>query len=174
MLDQPRGEGPAETAQDAEKKKKRKKDKVRSAWISFIGRIVAQVVGAVATVVLGVMVLQTYSGHANSAAALAAPHTLPPSSAAGPSRDIFVAVLPIENFSGNPARAGKRVRITVQLIGSDDSPVADALALQAEVASAIARAVSTASPSRREQRLLARIPSATSTDQSTPLDSITR
>ncbi len=34
-------------------KKKIKKDKVRSAWISFAGRIVAQIVGAVATVALG-------------------------------------------------------------------------------------------------------------------------
>lgn len=42
-------------------KKKRKKDKVRSAWISFAGRIVAQIVGAIATVALGVMVLHRYT-----------------------------------------------------------------------------------------------------------------
>jgi hypothetical protein len=41
--------------------KKKKKDKVRSAWISFAGRIVAQLVGAVATVALGVMVLHRYT-----------------------------------------------------------------------------------------------------------------
>lgn len=139
MLDQPRGEAPGETVQDAEKKKKRKKDKVRSAWISFVGRIVAQVVGAVATVVLGVMVLQTYAAHPNAGAASGSP-----AAAAAPTGDIFVAVLPIENFSGDSARAGTRVRITVQLIESDDSPITDVLALQAEVASAIARAVSTA------------------------------
>jgi hypothetical protein len=40
---------------------KKKKDKVRSAWISFAGRIVAQLVGAVATVALGVMVLHRYT-----------------------------------------------------------------------------------------------------------------
>jgi hypothetical protein len=40
---------------------KRKKRKVRSAWISFLGRIVAQVVGAVASVVLGLAVLHKYS-----------------------------------------------------------------------------------------------------------------
>ena len=39
---------------------KRKKDKVRSAWISFIGRIVAQIVGAIASVTLGLMVLTRY------------------------------------------------------------------------------------------------------------------
>jgi hypothetical protein len=40
------------------KKKKKKRDKVRSAWISFAGRIVAQIAGAIATVALGVMVLR--------------------------------------------------------------------------------------------------------------------
>jgi len=51
-------------AADASEKKDRKKskrDKVRSAWISFAGRIVAQIVGAAATVALGVMVLHRYS-----------------------------------------------------------------------------------------------------------------
>ena len=42
-------------------KKKKKQDKVRSAWISFAGRIVAQIVGAIATVALGVMVLHRYT-----------------------------------------------------------------------------------------------------------------
>jgi glycerol uptake facilitator-like aquaporin len=42
-------------------KKSKKKDKVRSAWISFAGRIVAQLVGAIATVALGVMVLHRYT-----------------------------------------------------------------------------------------------------------------
>ena len=37
--------------------KSRKRDKVRSAWISFAGRIVAQLIGAIATVTLGVVVL---------------------------------------------------------------------------------------------------------------------
>ena len=44
-------------------KKKKKKDKVRSAWISFAGRIVAQMVGAIATVALGVMVLHRYTSN---------------------------------------------------------------------------------------------------------------
>jgi hypothetical protein len=33
-----------------------KRDKIRSAWISFAGRIVAQIIGAAATVALGVVV----------------------------------------------------------------------------------------------------------------------
>lgn len=35
----------------------RKREKVRSAWISFAGRIVAQLIGAIATVTLGAVVL---------------------------------------------------------------------------------------------------------------------
>ena len=46
---------------DGGKNKKTNKDKVRSAWISFAGRIVAQLVGAIATVALGVMVLHRYN-----------------------------------------------------------------------------------------------------------------
>ena len=37
--------------------KTRKRSKVRSAWISFAGRIVAQIIGAIATVSLGAIVL---------------------------------------------------------------------------------------------------------------------
>ena len=118
-------------SQDAEKKKK-KKDKVRSAWISFIGRIIAQAVGAAATVVLGLTVMHTY----------AAPKNPPLASAPQSAGDIFVAILPIDSFSPDPAGAGKRVRITVQLIEGDDQPVTKVLALQAEIASAVAKAVS--------------------------------
>ena len=50
--------------------KKRKRDKIRSAWISFAGRIVAQIIGAIATVTLGVVVL---GKHVPAAAATVAP-----------------------------------------------------------------------------------------------------
>jgi hypothetical protein len=70
----------AEVTEHRLDKKKKKKDKVRSAWISFAGRIVAQMVGAIATVALGVMVLHRYTstdmrppGHPNAAAALGTP-----------------------------------------------------------------------------------------------------
>jgi len=46
--------------------KSRKRDKIRSAWISFAGRIAAQIIGAIATVTLGVVVL---GKHAPAAAA---------------------------------------------------------------------------------------------------------
>ena len=42
-------------------RKKDKKDKVRSAWIAFAGRIIAQLVGAIATVSLGVLMLHRYT-----------------------------------------------------------------------------------------------------------------
>jgi heme A synthase len=53
----------AETDQvpDDPAEKAKKKAKVRNVWISFAGRIVAQIVGAVASVVLGIMVLQRYN-----------------------------------------------------------------------------------------------------------------
>jgi hypothetical protein len=60
--------GDALSGENTKKKKKKKRDKVRSAWISFAGRIVAQIVGAIATVALGVMVLHRYtSGDARPA-----------------------------------------------------------------------------------------------------------
>ena len=48
----------------------RKRDKIRSAWISFAGRLVAQIIGAIATVGLGVVVL---GRHAPAQAATVAP-----------------------------------------------------------------------------------------------------
>ncbi len=126
---------PGDATEDVEKQAK-KKDKVRSAWISFVGRIVAQAVGATATVVLGLTVLHTY----------AEPNNPQASSAQQPAGDIFVATLPIDDVSSDPVGAGKRVRVTVQLIGRDDQPLTGGLALQAEIATAIAKAVSGASP----------------------------
>lgn len=39
-----------------EKEKTKENEKLKSAWIGFVGRIVAQVVGAIATIVLGLMI----------------------------------------------------------------------------------------------------------------------
>ena len=41
----------------ASQEKARKRAKIRSAWIAFAGRIASQIVGAIATVTLGVVVL---------------------------------------------------------------------------------------------------------------------
>jgi TolB-like protein len=202
--------------QEELKKKKRKKDKVRSAWISFAGRILAQIVGALATVVLTITVLHQYKG-VDARPSKEAADSGNRSVTAGPARPIdenAVAVLPMENFSaesghdyladgmtetliadltkagglhvisrtssmhfkghrqslreiagqlgvkwiieGSIVKAGERVRITAQLIDaatdqhawaeSYERPVADLLAMQAEVASAIASAVTAALP----------------------------
>lgn len=88
--------------QDAAKKKK-KKDKVRSAWISFAGRIVAQIVGAVATVALGVAVLHKGAELRQPKAVPASVKRIAPVAASRTSGEIAVAVLPLENFSGDPA-----------------------------------------------------------------------
>ena len=50
----------ADAAEDElERKLEKKRAKVRSAWISFVGRIVAQVMGAVATISLGLILVQS-------------------------------------------------------------------------------------------------------------------
>lgn len=95
---------PEATAGQAEPdKKKKKKSKVRSAWISFVGRIVAQLCGAVAAVMLGLQLVQGY---------LPAPAAAAPASAAAQPESIVapqrpqgfktLAVLPVANYSGNP------------------------------------------------------------------------
>jgi TolB-like protein len=92
----------AETPEQREKKLRKKKDKIRSAWISFVGRIVAQIMGAVATIALGLMLVQKYQ--------FAGPNTEPSSSVepsaakATPVRlaspgEPSLAVLPLETFS---------------------------------------------------------------------------
>jgi hypothetical protein len=48
--------------------KSRKRAKIRSAWISFAGRIAAQIIGAIATVTLGVIVLGKHAPAAAEAA----------------------------------------------------------------------------------------------------------
>jgi TolB-like protein len=102
VSDQPLVEAEADKAKDADEKKKRKKDKVRSAWISFVGRILAQLVGAIATVALGVMVLHTYASPDGPEPlredARPAPQVVPASNPR-PDGEISLAVLPFENFS---------------------------------------------------------------------------
>ena len=94
---------PAAAAASPDPKKKKKKDKVRSAWISFIGRIVAQVVGAAATIVLGLMFVHKYSSSSD------APREKPADTEArsAPARvrradgRLALAVLPLQNLSGS-------------------------------------------------------------------------
>lgn len=83
-------------------KDKKKKKKVRDAWISFAGRVVAQIVGAVATIGLGIYFVSRSNPPADGVSATP--------ERAGPARlvqagDISsIAVLPLQNFSGDPAQ----------------------------------------------------------------------
>ena len=101
----PPGLPPTETAADqaSPDKKKKKKSKVRSAWISFVGRILAQMCGAVATVVIGLQLVQGYfpaASAADSSAVIANdtdPVVRPPRTDGGR----VLAVLPVANYSGD-------------------------------------------------------------------------
>jgi len=75
---------------------KKKKDKERHVWISFFGRIVAQIVGAIASVVLGIIVLQRYQDREAPAPAQAVERV------ARAHGQKTLAVLPLDNFSANP------------------------------------------------------------------------
>ena len=85
---------------------KRKKDKVRAAWISFVGRIVAQFIGAAASILLGLMFVHKYQDTAHSArtegASLSAPAAQQLPMLAREKRDpgdTWIAVLPLEDYS---------------------------------------------------------------------------
>ena len=85
---------------------KKKKSKVRGAWISFLGRIVAQIVGAVASIVLAVMFLQRRDAGDTPAPAVTAPAAAVaavPAAAPADARKTL-AVLPLANFSGDASR----------------------------------------------------------------------
>jgi hypothetical protein len=109
-------------------KKKKKKDKVRSAWIAFVGRIVAQLVGAIATVALGVMVLSRYTASGPR------PPALEPNLATYSEPAVTIILI----APAAPAGTGN--------VAQSDHPSAEATARQAEVARAIAKAMSGALP----------------------------
>ena len=97
-------------------KSKAKKNKVRSAWISFVGRIVAQVIGATASVVLGVMVLDRYNSREAAPPAGPATEHLARPRPARPSGELAIAVLPLQNYSGDASQAYFADGITEALI----------------------------------------------------------
>lgn len=96
---------PSTTSESASKKKR---DKVRSAWIAFVGRITAQLMGAVATVTLGVLFVHNYAPAlrspevgAQAREADVRPATVRPDRPAG---QLTIAVLPMQNLSGDSSR----------------------------------------------------------------------
>lgn len=77
---------------------------MRSAWIAFAGRVVAQVVGAVATIALGLMIADHI--HRSPGSPLAAPPSDPAPRVAAPipstpDARLSIAVLPFQNLSGD-------------------------------------------------------------------------
>jgi len=83
----------------------KKREKARSAWFTFASRVVAQVVGAAATVALTLFVIQKYQATPQSE-----PATEPDRRAASArpvaawSAEVTLAVLPLQNFSGDPSQ----------------------------------------------------------------------
>jgi TolB-like protein len=79
-----------------------KKRKVRGSWISFIGRIVAQVIGAVASIFLFLTFIQP--GPASSAAAIDVgtdtTRSFRPATVRDP-KHVTIAVMPLANHSGD-------------------------------------------------------------------------
>ena len=111
MTDNPSAQPPLDepvpvNGSDEHHKGKKHKAKVRAAWISFVGRIIAHVAGAAATIVIGLSVLSHYAGRDKRE----------PSGSDGPNPAptqarraghwpgaIDLAVLPLENLSADSA-----------------------------------------------------------------------
>jgi TolB-like protein len=91
----------------------KRKSKVRTAWISFMGRVVAQVVGAAATIVFGLLLVQKY--HATPGPEVAA---APVARVRGPVDPHVrsLAVLPLEDYSAIPQSAQLVNGLTEELI----------------------------------------------------------
>ena len=97
---------------------RKKKSKVRSAWISFMGRIVAQLFGAIATVTLGFQVVQSYlpPPPTSSSAAVAGTDRASALAPARPNGVVTLAVLPLANYSGDVRRDAFSNGLTEALI----------------------------------------------------------
>lgn len=80
--------------------KKKKRDKGPDAWFSFIGRIVAQIIGAVASVALAIMFLQRSQDNEPTTASTTSPAAPLPARAARADGRVTIAVLPLANYSG--------------------------------------------------------------------------
>jgi hypothetical protein len=111
---------PAPAPTSEERKAKKKKARVRSAWISFGGRILAQIVGAIASVLLGIVVVANYrfkdavpSTKDTASAGKAAHLTRHRAQRAG---ELALAVLPLQNYSADAKHGYFADGITEELI----------------------------------------------------------
>jgi len=81
----------------------KKKKKARAAWIAFAGRIVAQVIGAFATVFLGIYAVDKYTDRRVEPQPLLGAAAAPVRAVHPATGRATLAVLPLDNFSGDPA-----------------------------------------------------------------------
>ena len=95
------------------KKEKKGHKRVRSAWIAFVGRIVAQIIGAVATVVLGLAIADRITRPAAVAAT-----AVVEAPARARTEATWIAVLPLDNFSGDSGQEFLADGMTEALIAS--------------------------------------------------------
>lgn len=107
----------AEAPSSSLEKEEKKKKKARKAWFSFIGRIIAQVIGAVATIVLGLYFVNRSTAPAREAESR--PENPAPARVVRPAGDrSSIAVLPLQNLSGDPAQEYFADGMTEALIAS--------------------------------------------------------
>ena len=134
-------ERPAEL-DHAHRKERKARKRVRAAWISFVGRIVAQLIGAAATVTLGVLIANRVVRAPAATPAPAAITTVASEPRAGA---VAVAVLPLAD--------GRRVRVTAEIVEAEDdrdmwgvqeSSAGHALAVDVRLARQVAREVGAA------------------------------
>ena len=95
--------GTASAPQELDPGHARKKgDKLRAAWIAFVGRILAQLIGAAATIVLGLYVVRTYGVGTSPDPAPRPPEESAPAVPVTPHDHRSIAVLPLVSFSPEP------------------------------------------------------------------------
>jgi TolB-like protein len=104
---------------NVQREKERKK--VRGAWISFVSRIIAQFVGSAATIVLGLIYLQRYQPSYERTAPTnqESPVVVQPVAALAekpPGGAFTLAVLPFDNYSGDPKQDHLANALTEALI----------------------------------------------------------
>jgi hypothetical protein len=97
--------------QPDEKKQRKKAKKTREAWISFAGRVVAQIVGAMASVLLGILVVRQYQkapapdADTQSAAETRTAGVASRANAPRRAGEASIAVLPLANCPSRRARS---------------------------------------------------------------------
>jgi TolB-like protein len=93
----------AADADDADRKEQKRRKKVRSAWISFVGRIVAHITGAAATIAFGLIVVQQYGLPRNTPTPDRAGGLEPAAVRIATPGTVSIAVLPFASYA-RPAR----------------------------------------------------------------------